>query len=102
MRPEEKERLTRHRDTSQEAISWRLRAALKAERVKQIDIAADLGSKATTINSQIAAGSPSVSLIAYLYKNFRIDFNFILFGDYAQLPRDVEERLLATLVALEQ
>jgi len=36
----------------------------------------------------------------YFYRAHRIDFNFLLHGDFAQLPADVQARLFAALEAL--
>lgn len=98
----DKERLTRHRDYSPEAISWRLQAAIKAAKIAQKTIATELDKPLSTINSQIKSGSPSNELMVYLYKSQRIDFNFVIFGDFAQLPSDVEAKLLDALSALER
>ena len=98
----DKERLTKHCDTSPEAVRWRLRAAIKSTSRAQNVLASEAGIKATTLNSQIAAGRPSVEFMEFLYKNFRIDFNFILHGDFSQLPGDVANALLGALDALER
>ena len=97
MRYEEKEKLTRHRDTSDEAVASRLKAAVLVSGLRQKDIAAALGLSTKTLNSQIMKGRPSISLMAFFYREHRIDFNFLLFGDFVQLPGDVQAELLGAL-----
>ena len=99
---EEKERLSRHRDWSDKAIAWRLKAAETLSGEKQKEVAASIGLKPQTLNSQIVKGRPSISLMTYYYRNHRVDFNFILFGDVVHLPGDVQKRLLAILAEQEQ
>ena len=95
--PEARERLARTGDTSDEAISRRLKAAEKVSGMAQKEIAAHLGLSPTTLNSQVRSGRPSVKLMRYFYRSFRIDFNFILHGDLPQLPSNVQMELLAAL-----
>ena len=97
MRFEEKETLTRQRDTSDEAVAVRLKAAVTVTGLRQNEIAAALNLSSKTLNSQIMKGRPSIDLMAFLYREHRIDFNFVLFGDFAQLPSDVQAELLTAL-----
>lgn len=93
-------RLARHRDTTGTAIAVRLRAARKvAGFAKQTDFAKALSMKLTTYNSQEMAGSPGTEVMQFLYENSRIDFNFIIYGDFSQLPGDVQTALFAALDA---
>ncbi|MGB0661303.1 MAG: helix-turn-helix domain-containing protein [Mangrovicoccus sp.] len=96
---EYKERLARTGDVNPEAISVRVSAARKAAGLQQNKLAAELGMKATTLNSQEKRGAPSIQLMRYFYRMHRIDFNFLLHGDFAQLPSDVQEKLFSALSA---
>jgi transcriptional regulator with XRE-family HTH domain len=96
-----KERLARTRDASDEAIATRLQAARRAVGLQQKDLARKLGVSATTYNSQEVRGRPSREAMLLFYREFRIDFNFVLHGDFAQLPGDVQEALFAALAAGE-
>ncbi len=40
---------------------------------------------------------PNRDVMKYLYRAHRIDFNFIMNGDFAQLPADVQDRLFPAL-----
>lgn len=96
---EEKERLARTNDISPEAIRARLVAARRSVDMQQIEVAAATGTKVTTYNSQEIRGAPSLAVMRYFYRNHRIDFNFILHGDFVQLPLDVQKALFAQLDA---
>lgn len=96
---EQKERLARLGDISPEAVRARLLAARNSIGMKQQDVASEVGLKKTTFNSQETRGAPSAVTMRYYHRQHRIDFNFILHGDFAQLPQDVQERLFAELAA---
>ncbi|PYE81305.1 helix-turn-helix domain-containing protein [Pseudoroseicyclus aestuarii] len=97
MSPDEKEKLVRHRDSTPQAIALRLRAARQITGLNQKDFAAAAGVAQTTYNSQEVKGSPSIKVMAHLYRDHRVDFNFLLYGDYNQLPGDVQSALFAAL-----
>lgn len=97
-----RERLARTGDTSDEAIALRLKAAERVSGMTQKEIAAQLGLSPTTLNSQVRSGRPSIKLMRYFYRSFRVDFNFILHGDLPQLPTNVQRELLAALGDLER
>lgn len=94
-----KERLAKLGDISPEAVRTRLLAARNSIGMKQQDVAGAVGLKKTTFNSQEMRGAPSAATMRYYHRQHRIDFNFILHGDFAQLPLDVQERLFAQLSA---
>jgi len=96
---EQKERLARLGDISPDAVRARLLAARNSIGMKQQDVASEVGLKKTTFNSQETRGAPSAVTMRYYHRQHRIDFNFILHGDFAQLPQDVQERLFAELAA---
>jgi hypothetical protein len=97
---EEKEQLAKQGDTSPDAIRDRLLAARKTIEKQQKEVANEVGLKITTFNSQETRGAPSIKTMRYYHRLHRIDFNFILHGDFAQLPHDVQERLFVALAAL--
>jgi hypothetical protein len=99
---EQKERLSRLGDISPEAVRIRLLAARNSINLKQQDLAVAVGLKKTTFNSQEMRGAPSAVTMRYYHRQHRIDFNFILHGDFAQLPQDVQQRLFAELAVLSE
>lgn len=99
MNIERKEHLARLGDISPEAVRTRLLAARNSIGMKQQDVASAVGLKKTTFNSQEMRGAPSAATMRYYHRQHRIDFNFILHGDFAQLPLDVQDRLFAELSA---
>nr|WP_321509448.1 XRE family transcriptional regulator [uncultured Celeribacter sp.] len=99
MNIDNKEKLARTGDVSPDAIRDRLLAARKSIGMQQKDVAAEAGVKVTTFNSQETRGAPSIQTMRYYYRQHRIDFNFILHGDFAQLPLDVQDRLFSALYA---
>lgn len=98
---DEKERLTRFRDSSDEAVSRRLRAARSIASASQKEFAALVGLTETTYNSQEVKGRPSRGVLDYFYRNNRIGPNFILFGEFLPLPGDVQIALLSALHAID-
>lgn len=92
-----KEHLARTRDTSRQAIGLRLRVARMATGFKQKEFATLLQLKTQTYNSQEINGTPSIHVMRYLLEGHRIDFNFILHGDFVQLPGDVQDVLFEIL-----
>lgn len=97
MNIDEKEALTLRAVTSSDAIARRLRAARMVAEPKQKEFAALVGLNPKTYNSQETKGAPSLKVMEYLYKNHRIDFNFVLYGDFLTLPGDVQTALFAAL-----
>lgn len=93
-----REALFRLNDYSDEAVALRLRAAREVAGYKgQTDLAEALGIKYQTYHSQEKRGRPTPATVRFLYKNHRIDFNFIYNGDFSQLPGDVQQALEAAL-----
>lgn len=95
---EYREKLFRLNDDSDEAVAMRLRAAREVAGFrKQRDFAAALDLNYQTYHSQEKKGRPSPSTVRFLYRNHRIDFNFVYNGDFLQLPGDVQVALEAAL-----
>jgi transcriptional regulator with XRE-family HTH domain len=101
MDTEQKEALARINDMSLEATSLRLRAARLAagfEVQKQFAKAVGIGESALN-NAETGQNGPNLKVMGYLFRNHRIDFNFILNGNYSQLPGDVQAVLFEKLAA---
>lgn len=95
-----KQNLARVTDMGLEACAIRLRAALIFTGLRQMDMANEAGISKSVLNNAIAGLTyPSRDVMVYLYRAHRIDFNFILHGDFAQLPGDVQDRLFPALEA---
>jgi len=52
------------------------------------------------INSTKGRSHPSKQSMRALYRHFRIDPLFIMFGEYGQLPSDIQDRIFAELEGL--
>lgn len=100
MEPQEKQRLSRHNDMSKEARAIRLRAARLAAGLAQTDVAAAIGVTGGAIGEmESGRNPPSDAVMRFMFYEHRIDFNFLINGDYAQLPGDVQARLFPALEA---
>ncbi|PIL20411.1 hypothetical protein P775_09740 [Puniceibacterium antarcticum] len=99
MTHDELEKLFRHGDTSNEALRVRLIAARRAVNLEQKEVADATGVAKQTYHSQEARGAPSIKTGRYFYRAHRIDFNYLLYGDFAQLPNDVVESLTQALAS---
>lgn len=94
MRTDEKTLAFMTGDGSPRALARRLLyARIASGFAKQVEMADALGVSKTTYGHQEKNGKPSVGTMRFLYINHRIDFNFVLNGDFAQLPGDVQRAL---------
>lgn len=84
-----------------EACAIRLKAARLASSMSQIELAAALGYDRSTNISNMETGKnhPNREVMSWLWREKRIDFNFLMAGLYAQLPGDVQDRLFPALEA---
>lgn len=101
---DEKERLARTRDTSLAAAAVRILAARLATGLGQDELAKDMGegmTKQKLRNAEKGDNFPPLSLMRYFHRAHRIDFNFLMHGDFAHLHTDVQERLFSALATLE-
>lgn len=99
---DQKEQLTRRGDMGKDAMAFRLRAARRSTGLGLEQLARDMGegmTKQKVRNAEKADNYPPNSLMRYFYRAHRIDFNFLIHGDFAQLPADVQGRLFAALEA---
>lgn len=100
MTTDEKERLAMSGSIDLAACAIRLAAARIAAELLQKDVAAAIGKQRSAIgNMEQGRSFPSVSVMRYFYREHRIDFNFVMHGDFAQLPSDVQSRLFPALEA---
>lgn len=96
---EEKAALARTSDFSKEAAALRLRAARNAVGMGQTELGKAIGiSKAAISNAENAASYPGRSTMIYLYRAHRIDINFLMCGEFTQLPGDVQEKLFSAIL----
>lgn len=95
---EAKARLARLNDDGLAACAVRLRAAVNLTGKLDKDFAADAKvSKTVLSNAMNGATYPNREVMKHLYRSYRIDFNFIMNGDFAQLPGDVQDALFPAL-----
>lgn len=98
---ESRDRLARSGDWSDEAAGFRLEAAIRATGLSKTAFAERSDQTLTAvINSTKGRSHPSKQSMRALYRFYRIDPTFIMFGDYGQLPADAQERLFAELEAM--
>lgn len=82
----------------QTAASVRIRAARAVSGLNQEQMATALKiTKSTVSGIENGASFPSRDMMAYLYREHRIDFNFLISGLFSQLPQDVQEQLFPAL-----
>jgi transcriptional regulator with XRE-family HTH domain len=97
---DEKESLARTGSFDVAACAIRLIASRTVAGLEQQELASACGVTKSAINNAEAGLSyPSRDVMRYLYKAHRIDYNFILNGDFAQLPGDVQAALFPALSA---
>ncbi|EBA05985.1 helix-turn-helix transcriptional regulator [Sagittula stellata] len=87
-------------DTSPTAIRRRLIAARLAVGMQQQEVAKAVGISKQTYHYQEQRGAPSVKTGRYYYRAHGIDFNYLLNGDFQQLPGGISERLCEELSKL--
>lgn len=91
--------LSRINDMGLAATAIRLRAAFLASGLaKYQDLAQAAGVSKTVLSNALAGTTyPNREIMKYLYRAHRIDFNFLMNGDFSQLPGDVQDRLFSAL-----
>lgn len=98
----EKRRLARTGDAEKDAAAMRLRAARLVSGLSQEALgAAGSVKKAAISNAEKGLAYPNRSVLLFLHRDLRIDFNFMIHGDFAQLPGDVQSSIFDALLALE-
>lgn len=95
----EKQRLSWHGDTGLAACAVRLRAARGVTGKQAQELARECGvSKTVYSNAESGLNYPNRDVMKHLFRAYRIDFNFMINGDFVQLPGDVQDALFAALV----
>ncbi len=85
-------------DDSKKAQAIRLRAARMLAGLGQEELARQVGvGKSAISNMELAVSYPSLPVMRYFYRGHRVDFNFFMNGDFAQLPGDVQEQIFPQL-----
>ena len=94
----DKMKLTHLGDASTQACATRLSAARAATGLSKTEFCKAAGVSLTSfLNAEAARSYPSRKVMLYLYRDHRIDFNFVLHGDFQQLPADVQLKLFNAL-----
>lgn len=100
---EQKETLARTRDDSAEASAVRMKAVRFVAGLSQDDLALEVGlTKGTISGIEKGKSFPGRDLMKYFYRSHRIDFNFMITGEFSQLPSDVQDRLFEKLQDVER
>lgn len=95
---ETKERLALTRDDSKEAAAIRLKAARLYTGLSQEELGKRGGIRKSAINNiEKGRSYPARPLMTYLFREHRIDFNFLILGVFSQLPSDVQDQLFPML-----
>lgn len=98
MTPIEKQQLARQNDTGLVASAIRLRAARGVAGRGQTAMARECGVSNTVLNNaERGLTYPNRAILQTFWRGYRIDFNFMINGDYAQLAPDVQEALFVAL-----
>ena len=99
---EEKRELARLGDISTEATSFRMRAARMALGMSSKDMAEELGMPATSYGAyENGKAHPKLAAIRYLYRQYDINFDFILYGDFRRLPAELQERVFDAMLEMQ-
>jgi len=97
------ERLTRLGDMSKDACSIRLLAARLTTGLSQLEASESAGIANNALNNMEKGRQfPNREIMRYYHRAHRIDFNFILHGDFAQLPQDTQAALVEKLAAFDR
>jgi transcriptional regulator with XRE-family HTH domain len=95
------ERLALRNRADKAAAGWRLLAARTCVGMSQDQVGAIIGKgKAAVSHMENGRAYPHRAVLLFFYRQHRIDFNFFMNGDFAQLPADVQDRLFAAIASL--
>jgi transcriptional regulator with XRE-family HTH domain len=99
---DEKRALARFGDITTEATSVRMRASRMALGLNSKEMAEELGMPTTSYSAyENGKAHPKLAAIRYLYRQYDISFDFILYGDYRRLPADIQERIFDALLEMQ-
>ena len=102
MEYDEKKRLSRLGEADKDAAALRLRAARLVTGLSQDGLGKAGGvKKAAVSNAEKGMAYPNRSVLLFLHREYRIDLNFMINGDFAQLHGDVKDKLFQALLSLE-
>jgi len=97
---ETKTQLAMTGDDSQKAQAIRLRAGRLFTGLDQKGLAAASNVSSTALNNmEMGRSYPSLQVMRYLYRGYRVDFNFLMNGDFAQLAGDVQAAIFPHLLS---
>lgn len=98
MNTQEKERLALTGDASEMASGVRMKAARLTTGLGQEAFGQHGGiGKQAVNNVEKGRSFPSRPIMVYLFREHRIDFNFLILGQFSQLPGDVQDVLFEKL-----
>lgn len=98
MNVDDRAKLARLNDMGLKACAIRLRAAQIATGLQAKQLASASGISKTVLSNAMAGDTyPNRDVMKYLYRAHRIDFNFLMNGDFAQLPGDVQAAIFPAL-----
>ena len=98
---ERKQKLAHTGDMSESACAIRLRAAryVAMPDGQGKDFAEETGITKSALSTMEKGNQyPNRKVMKYLYRGHRIDFNFMMNGDFSQLPLDVQTALFEQLI----
>ena len=96
-----KERLAKTRQTDKESAGLRLKAARRAAGLSLEELGQIAGLKKATIsNAENGHAYPGRGLMIVLFREYQIDFNFLIHGEFHQLPGHVQDKLFRALSSL--
>jgi transcriptional regulator with XRE-family HTH domain len=89
-------------DISTEATSFRMRACRMALGLSSKEMAAELGMPPTSYGAyENGKAHPKLAAIRHLYRQYDINFDFILYGDFRRLPADIQARVFDAMIEMQ-
>ncbi|HDZ53384.1 MAG TPA: XRE family transcriptional regulator [Sulfitobacter litoralis] len=83
---------------SKGACALRILVAREVTGLSQLEVSQRAGIANNALNNMERARQfPNREIMRYYHRAHRIDFNFLMHGDFAQLPMDIQEALFAHL-----
>jgi Helix-turn-helix. len=94
----EKEQLTHLGDMSKNACAVRLLAARLSTGMTQSEASQQSGVPTNSLNNMERGRQfPNREIMRFYFRAHRIDFNFLMHGDFAQLPADIQAQIFDAL-----
>ena len=99
---DEKQALARFADISTDATAWRMRASRMALGLNSKEMAEQLKMPTTSYSAyENGKAHPKLAAIRYLYRQYDISFDFILYGDFRRLPADLQQRIFDAMLSMQ-